>query len=425
MTARTTTDAINDHRFTLGNLRRSPNELASLYSHFRVTERILLTGHSHQAWPDCGFDGQKAAWLDAAECVDEKWERAMAKAEAVKAGYRRLLNDPEGCLTLASNTHDLLIRFLSGLDLARRPRIVTTDGEFHSLRRQMDRLAEEPWIEIVRVPTDRADQISTRLIEQVNDRTAAVLVSSVLFQNANIVPHLDEVARACAKHGCELLVDTYHHLNVVPFDIARLGLQDAFIVGGGYKYCQLGEGNCFLRFPSECELRPIVTGWFAEFDELEKPRRVARRDRFSGQRADVDPVGYPKGDGRFAGATYDPTSHYRAAAVFDFLDSHELMPEFLREISQHQVGLLAREFDALDLDPKIIQRDTETPLEMIGGFLALASPHAERIHGELRTRDIHTDYRGEHLRLGPAPYLSDGQLKIAIAALGEIARSLP
>ena len=29
-------------------------------------------------------------------------------------------------------------------------------------------------------------------------------------------------------------------------------------------------------------------------------------------------VEYPKGGMRFAGATYDPTSHYRAARVFDF-----------------------------------------------------------------------------------------------------------
>ena len=29
----------------------------------------------------------------------------------------------------------------------------------------------------------------------------------------------------------------------------------AFVVGGGYKYCQLGEGNAFLRFPPGCELR--------------------------------------------------------------------------------------------------------------------------------------------------------------------------
>ncbi|PYR64621.1 MAG: hypothetical protein DMF88_22635, partial [Acidobacteria bacterium] len=50
--------------------------LAAHYSRFRVTERVLLTGHSHQAWPDVGFEAQQRAWLDAAELVDDKWDRA-------------------------------------------------------------------------------------------------------------------------------------------------------------------------------------------------------------------------------------------------------------------------------------------------------------------------------------------------------------
>jgi kynureninase len=45
------------------DLRRSPNPLAADYSRFRVGERLLLTGHSHQAWPDVGFAAQQQAWL--------------------------------------------------------------------------------------------------------------------------------------------------------------------------------------------------------------------------------------------------------------------------------------------------------------------------------------------------------------------------
>src|SRR5262245_52676775 len=59
-------------------LYQTPNALAASYSRFKVDSRILLTGHSHQAWPDCGFEAQQQAWLDAAEFVDDKWERAFA-----------------------------------------------------------------------------------------------------------------------------------------------------------------------------------------------------------------------------------------------------------------------------------------------------------------------------------------------------------
>ena len=47
---------------TLDDLRRTPNALAPHYSRFRVAERLLFTGHSHQAWPDVAFDGQVEAW---------------------------------------------------------------------------------------------------------------------------------------------------------------------------------------------------------------------------------------------------------------------------------------------------------------------------------------------------------------------------
>ena len=75
------------------------------------------------------------------------------------------------------------------------------------------------------------------------------------------------LSRVLIVTGVLLLIDAYHHLNVVPFDLA--GLERAYVVGGGYKYCQLGEGACFLRLPRDCALRPITTGWYTEFDALE------------------------------------------------------------------------------------------------------------------------------------------------------------
>ena len=390
------------------DLFQSPNKLVKHYSRFRVDERLLLTGHSHQAWPDCGLEGQKQAWLDAAEFVDEKWQRAFSKADAVRNGFAGLLDDENGHITLAGNTHELVIRFLSALPLKQRPKIVTTDGEFHTIRRQLDRLAEEK-VEIDKVAAYPAASVANRLAAAVDQKTAAVLVSSVYFKNAHIIPGLSHVLDACTKVGAELLIDAYHSLNVAPFSVKQEKLHQAFIVGGGYKYCQLGEGNCFLRFPKDCQLRPVITGWFSEFDAL-----TVKANRMS----------YGQGDARFAGATYDPTSHYRAAKVFAFFDEHRLTPEFLRKISQHQVGLLQRLFDDLDADPKMITRDSSIALENIGGFLALDSPYAEKMNQRLSEHGVLTDYRDETLRLGPAPYLSDDQLGSAIDILGEIIRNL-
>jgi kynureninase len=362
----------------------TPNPLAAQYSRFRVSERLLLTGHSHQAWPDRGFEGQQQAWLDAAELADEKWDRAFAKADRVRAGFAGLLGDEPDRIALAQNTHELVLRLLSALPLRERPRVVTTDGEFHTIRRQLDRLAEEG-LEVVKVPAHPAATVGERLVSEIDDRAAAVMVSSVFFQTGHIAGGLGEVMIACGLQGVELLVDVYHSLNVVPFRLADEGVEDAFVVGGGYKYCQLGEGNCFLRVP---------------------PGREAMR--------------YGRGPDRYAGSTYDPTSHYRAAEVFDCFEEWGLTSELLREVNQRQILLLANGFDALNADPAVIDRDRGVDLADIGGFLALQTPHAAELSGLLRQRGVFTDYREDLLRLGPAPYLSEEQLRLAIASLREV-----
>lgn len=397
---------------TLDAVRAEPNVLAADYAHFAVARRLLLTGHSHQAWPDVALEGQVEAFTDAAREVDAKWPLAEAKAEEVAAGFGALLGDPEGDICLAGSTHDLLVRFLSSLDLARRPRLVTTDAEFHSVRRQLARLAEEG-MEVVRVPASPVDTLAERMAAAVDDRTSAVLVSQVLFETARIVPGLGDLARACLRTGTELLVDVYHALGVLEVPIHALGLADAWVLGGGYKYLQLGEGNCFLRLPSHARwLRPVVTGWFAEFGELaEEP--------------DPTRVSYAAGAARFAGATYDPTSHYRAARVFRYRADRGLTPPLLRAVSLHQVGLLREAFDALDLPPELVTRDRLTPPECYAGFLALRSPHAAALRAALLERGVRTDHRGEYLRLGPAPYLCDRQLTDAVLALGDAAATLP
>ena len=391
-------------------LYASPNALAPHYRRSRVAERLLLTGHSHQAWPDVGFEAQQQAWLDAAEHLDAKWERAFAMADRVRRGFARLLDDPQGTIALGANTHELVVRWLSALRLGRRPRLVTTTAEFHTIRRQLDRLAEEG-IAVVKVPALPAATLAERLARTVDDRTAAVLVSAVLYENAHIVPNLAHVLEACRRVGAELLVDAYHALNVVPFSLRTEGLAEAIMVGGGYKYCQLGEGNGFLRIPPECTLRPVITGWFSEFEALAAGGAAG-------------PVTYGPGAARFAGATFDPTSHYRAARVFDFFEELELTPDLLRQVSQHQVGLLASLFDALDADPRVITRDRAVTLSELGGFLALQSPRAEELCRRLRDRSVAADFRADTLRLGPAPYVSDLQLRTAIDALGSVVREL-
>jgi kynureninase len=378
----------------------SAAELAKHYTRFRVGERLLLTGHSHQAWPDVALEGQVQALEDAARAADEKWPLAFAKADRVRDGFRSWLAD-DGAMALGANTHELVLRMLSAVDLPARPRLVTTDGEFHTLRRQLTRL-EEAGIEVVRVAASPAASLAARVASVVDDRTAAVLMSAVLFETSRIVPGLAEVAAACARFGTEFLVDVYHALGVLEFPLAAQGLADAWVVGGGYKYLQLGEGNCFLRLPAHADaLRPVITGWYAEFGALAAPPKPGQ-------------VAYGTGSDRFAGSTYDPTSNYRAARVLDFFAAQGMTPTALRERYVAQTSLLANELAARGLD-------VDTDREHFGGFVSVRSPSAGRWQEALVERGVLTDARGEHLRFGVAPYLTDDQLRAAVAELASIA----
>ena len=380
----------------------SPEALAGHYTRFRVGERLLMTGHSHQAWPDVARQAQLKAFDAAAELVDGKWGEASDVADRVRAGWSTLLCDDErGAVALGANTHELLVRFLSALEWGNRRTILTTDSEFHTVRRQVDRLAETDWVTVRKIEGRPVESAVERMIAALDDTVACVVISSVYFGTSEVVPHLRMLAEACAHRGVHLLVDAYHHLNALPFSVSALGLEQAFVMGGGYKYCQLGEGNCFLRFPADSQMRPVFTGWYSEFGELAATRTPGE-------------VRYAKGAARFTGATYDPTSHYRAAAVFDFFQEQALTPERLRALGQHQLRRLATALlpSLGGDDPEACDRlpGLRRGFEHIGGFLSVRTGNAGALHDALAARGVLTDFRANLLRFGPAPYVTDGQL---------------
>ena len=115
------------------------------YSHFCLDERILLSAHSHQAWPDVARDAQMAVFDASAEHVDDKWSHVVLPMmeEVGRRILPRMGFEPDDAIAFAESTHTLVFRLISALDLASNPRIVTSTSEFHSLHRQLARLAED------------------------------------------------------------------------------------------------------------------------------------------------------------------------------------------------------------------------------------------------------------------------------------------
>ena len=374
-----------------------PETLRAHYSAFLRSPRVLMTGHSHQAWPDAARDGLIRAFDDAAEHVDDKWERAFEAAEAVRNAVAERISAKAEDIALGASCHELVSRFLSALDWTKRRHVVTTTGEFHSLRRQLERL-REAGVEVTFVNAEPVATLAARIADAIRTDTAAALVSTVLFETSAIVPDLREIADASHRQGAHVLFDAYHAFNVVPFRVAELGPDPVFVTAGGYKYAQWGEGCCFLRVPPDCDLRPVYTGWFADFAHLDSPPAAG-----SVAYGDV-------GAERFAGSTYDPASHYRARSVIEFFKEHGLGVDVLRALSLRQTSRLLAALAAFEI---------RTPREdhARGGFVALRIAHASDIVKRLRAENIFVDARGDTLRLGPAPYTTDDEIDRAAAVL--------
>src|SRR5687768_16542436 len=128
-------------------------------------ERLHFAAHSHHLWPDASFDGQLRAWVEANRLADRKWDLIFGEVipEAQAHVARELdLPDPD-TVVFAPNTHDLLLRIVSGIE--RKPvRILSTDGEFHSFRRQGERWEEAGEALITRVPLEPFETFGDRFL---------------------------------------------------------------------------------------------------------------------------------------------------------------------------------------------------------------------------------------------------------------------
>lgn len=378
------------------------------YSRFDVGNRLIFTGHSLQAWPDMARKGLVEAYDATAKDIDGKWPIVEEKREILRDYLRYVYDDPHGLYCHSENTHHLLVAWLSSFDLKNKPKIITTNGEFHSMFRQLHRLTEEG-LQVAMVDAE-SDEIVEQISNEIDDTVSAIMMSRVYFRSSLVNQHITEIARLARSKNIPLLIDDYHGTNVVPMSFTDSGLEDCYLITGGYKYLQWGEGNCFLRFPQNCTLRPAITGWFASFSTLDEPRNM-------------QPTNYDDGNQRFASATYDPSSNYRAAKVVEFFKEQNLTPQILHRQYQSQILLIRDLVLEQNIDPSLIKLYHQKPLEQNGGFLSLQSPHAHQIYVQLKKQKVFTDARGDILRFGMAPYITTAQIEQAIKRLAAVVQT--
>ncbi len=368
-----------------------------------------MAAHSHHLWPDASFDGQLECWTDAARLADSKWDRIMGEVwpEAQRHVADELGTGMPDAVVFASNTHDLLIRLVAS---APRPsggplRILTSDGEFHSARRQFARWTESGEVIVTEVTAAPFDSFSDRfLAAAAGGDHDLVMVSQVLFGSGVIFDRIDDLAGLSQPAGPWVVTDGYHAFMALDRPLGPAAANSAFYLGGGYKYVMAGEGVAFLHAPPGFGPRPPITGWFAEFDDLTLPPGM---------------VGYAADAMRFIGATFDPSGLYRFNAVRRMLADNGLTTA---TITAHVRALQLQLLEAIE----------PTPLgraELLNGpstgsqarFLAFRSPVAQRWSEALKHQDCITDVRADVLRIGLGLYNDEADVQLFAA----LAHKLP
>jgi selenocysteine lyase/cysteine desulfurase len=384
--------------------------LVADFSRFRNADpdRLHFAAHSHAYWPDVTRDAQVRLWDAAARLVDEKWEHVFRDVwPAVAGGIAQHLHLPDtATLVSAPNTHEFVNRLISALPLGRAPVIVTTDGEFHSFRRQTERLAEDGLIRIVAVPTEPFASFPARFIDAVKAYTPDMaFVSQVFFNSGYALPDLDALVDAIAAPDRLTVIDGYHAFLALPVDLSRIAGR-AFYLAGGYKYAMAGEGACFMHCPPGYAPRPRNTGWYASFATLSGPQNRVR---------------YALDGQRFMGATFDPSGLYRMRAVLDWMAERgldaatihahamALQETFLADIAGKPVGLF---------DPEhLVVPASETSR---GNFLTFDHPDAAGWKMRLKERNIVVDVRDTRLRLGFGLYHNADDVQRLLRRLREL-----
>lgn len=346
--------------------------------------------HSHHYWPDVTREATLEYWDDSAKYVDDKWNHIFGlkvpETQKLIADVLKL-SFPEQ-IVFAPNTHEFVVRLFSCFSPTKKISVLTTDSEFYSFDRQVNRLTEEQIVSVEKVPTLPFDDFEKRFIEKIKaNKYDVIFFSHVFFNSGMAIRNLNAIVDAVTDSNTMIVIDGYHGFMALPTDLRKIEAR-AFYLAGSYKYAQGGEGCCFLVVPKNSTHRPIDTGWFASFGELSNNKGE---------------VGYSNDGMRFAGSTMDFSPLYRLNAVLKLFKREDMTVE---KIHAH-IQMLQKNFRdhllTIDHHYLVEKNILSVDYNYHGHFLTFAMPspeHTKKLHDELRAHNIWTDFRGSRLRFG-------------------------
>jgi kynureninase len=250
--------------------------------------------------------------------------------------------------------------------------------------------------EIVYVPSDNTVKAPIdRLVDAIDDHTALVPISLVLFRSA-CLQDVRPVVEKAHRVGARVVLDVYQAVGTVPIDLTALGVD--FAVGGSVKWLCGGPGAGYLYVRPDLigQLRPGVTGWAGHASPFDFETGGTR---------------HAAGVERFQSGTPNVPALYSARAGYEIVA---------------EIGVPAIRRRSLELTRRLIDAASRhgwrlnTPADDAerGGTVVIDVPDGAAVTDELLRQQVIVDYRpNAGIRIAPHFYTTEEPASQAVGSL--------
>jgi kynureninase len=312
----------------------------------------------------------------------------------------RIIGSSPGSVSLHENCTTAHMVALSAVDFrAPRNRVVSTAEDFPSMLYLFEGLARRG-AELVRVPArDGHAMVEDDIVRAIDERTAVVAISWVLFRTSQLLD-LVPILRRAREVGALTMIDAYQAVGTVPANVTELGMD--FMAGGSVKWMCGGPGGGWLYAnpATTARLEPGFTGWMAH----ENPFAF-----------DSGPTRRHEGPRRFWTGTPGVPSFLAARSGYEIIE--RIGVPAIRAKSLRQVDRMLALADEMGF--RVVSPRAPA---LRGGTLVIDVPHADEVCRRLLDADVLLDHRPDvGLRLAPHFYTRDDECDLVMQKIREAA----
>ncbi len=325
------------------------------------------------------------------------WDMALEVGDKIA----NIIGAPAGCVSMHENVTTAHMVALSSVGpVSSRRRLVCSEMDFPSMI-HLFRAQQAAGFELRVVPAEADLTIRTdRLLDAIDETTAVVAFSHVLFRTSYIMDAAAIIARA-HDAGAVVMLDTYQSAGIVPVDVSALNVD--FALGGCLKWLCGGPGNAFLytRPDRLAALRPSFTGW------------LSHRAPFA---FETGPIGDHARDDAMHMMNGTPAipAYYAALAGLEIIS--DIGVDRIRERSSRLTARLLALVDRYGFT-SAASRDPER----LAGTVAVSVPEARHVSRTLKAREFIVDYRPPvGVRISPHFYNTEDEVDAVMAEIASI-----